>query len=309
MAEILYADDDEFLREMVSDVLEESGHRVRLVTEGTAALAEVRRSAPDLILLDYRMGEPDGFAVCREIKRDPRYGHIPILILTGEGTIDHRLEGFDAGADDYLSKPFDPRELKARVRALLELTRRGLDRNPSSGLPGGNAISREFERRRGSGRTFAICYLDLDNFKPFGERFGFAVSDAVIGAVGDLLHDVAEGSDAFAGHVGGDDFVLFCDPGDARTYVAQLQTMLRQRLASYLPDDVVAAGRYTGKDRSGTTREFPLTAISAAILYIPPGYAGTLETFGEIVSQVKERAKRGGSEGVVEIDLALDTQD
>jgi PleD family two-component response regulator len=306
MAEILYADDDELFLEMVDSVLGAAGHTVRLVKDGARAMAEIRRAAPDLILLDYRMGEPDGFTVCREIKRDPKYGHIPVLILTAEGLVDQRLEGFDAGADDYLSKPFDPRELRARVRALLELSRRGLDRNPSSGLPGGEAIGREFSRRRELGRAFAICYLDLDNFKPFGERFGFAVSDAVIGEVGDLLRQIVQGSDAFAGHVGGDDFILFCDSSQATTLVGSLQEMLGERVDVYLPADVAAAGRYLGKDRSGVVREFPVTAISAAILHLPATFSGSLETLGETVSEVKDRAKREGPGSVAVIHLEKD---
>jgi len=303
MAEILYADDDEVLREMVRDVLASAGHSVRLVTSGAEALSEVRHSHPDLILLDYRMGTPDGFAVCREIKSDPMYGHIPILILTAEGAIDQRLEGFDAGADDYLPKPFDPRELRARVRALLELSRRGLNRNPSSGLPGGEAISREFERRRAIGAPFAISYLDLDNFKPFGERFGFPVSDAVIRELGDLLHEVLGRSEGFAAHVGGDDFIVFDEPDEARTRVERLQALFRDRLPEYLPPDVAATGSYIGKDRSGATREFPVTAISAAILHVPGTFAGSLEGLGESVSEVKDRAKREGPGRIVETRL------
>jgi PleD family two-component response regulator len=303
MAEILYADDDETFRELIGDFLRSVGHTVRVVTSGAEALAEVRASAPDVVLLDYRMGEPDGMAVCRALKSDPRHGHIPVLILTGEGSIDYRLEGFDAGADDYLAKPVDGRELAARIRAVIELSRRGLDRNPSSRLPGGEAIRREFDRRAREGRPFAVCHLDLDNFKPFGDRFGFPVSDAVIGEVGSLLQELSERSDAFAGHIGGDDFILLCAAEEARQTVGRLRADLRRRLTRHLPPEIDAAGAYVGRDRSGATREFPLTSISAAILRLPPGFDGSLQELGEIVAQVKERAKRS-PDGVEEVDVS-----
>lgn len=305
MAEILYADDDDLFRQMVGSVLEAEGHNVRIVTDGSKAIREIHRSLPDLILLDYRMGDPDGFAVCRQIKDDPRFGHVPILILTAEAHIDSRLQGFDAGADDYLAKPFDSRELAARTTALLKLARRGLDRNPSSGLPGGEAIRREFESRRAEGRPFAICYLDLDNFKPFGERFGFAVSDGVIGDVGDLLASQAQSTGAFAGHVGGDDFILICEPADARQHVEALQTALAMRVRTRVPAENASTGHYTGKDRSGAVKVYPLTSISAALLQIPAAYDTTLVALGEIVSPLKDKAKQQGGSGLVEVHLPL----
>jgi GGDEF domain-containing protein len=239
-------------------------------------------------------------------KRDPRFGHIPILILTGEGAMDQRLEGVDVGADDYVSKPVDPRELSARVRALLELSRRGMDRNPSSGLPGGRAIDREFGRRRDAGAAFAVCYLDLDGFKPFGERFGFAVSDAVIASLGDLLGRISQDADTFAAHVGGNDFIVFCDSDVARAQVSRLQSLFRERVATLVPADVVAAGSYIGKDRSGIERRFPLTAVSAAVLHVSPDYTGSLQDLGEIVADVMEQAKRQGPGGVIEVRLPGD---
>jgi DNA-binding response OmpR family regulator len=303
MAEVLYADDDEAVRGMIGATLNAAGYAVRLAANGREALEEVGRRAPDLVLLDYHMGTPDGFAVCRAIKDDPHLAHLPVLILTGEGRLESRLQGFDAGADDYLAKPVDPRELVARVRALLALTRRGLDRNPTSGLPGGEAIQREFERRRDRDQTFAVCYLDLDNFKPFGERFGFLLADEVIGEVGEVLRLLTQGSDDFAGHVGGDDFVLLCEPAQARARVEEAQARFRERLAARLPEEVVRAGGYTGKNREGTVQQIPLTELSVAIIRVDPRRTPSLHLLAEVVAEVKDRAKQSGSGGIVETDF------
>lgn len=197
----------------------------------------------------------------------------------------------------------DSRELAARVGALLELSRRGLHRNPSSGLPGGEAIDREFELRRERGEPFAVCYLDLDNFKPFGERFGFSVSDAVIRDLGDVLHEVTEEPGAFAGHVGGDDFIVFCRPEDARALVREVQRRLAVRLPAHLPDEVARAGCYRGQDRHGAEREFPLTDVSAAVLRLPARPSVSLRGLGERVSELKDQAKRSGRGGIVELEL------
>lgn len=303
MSELLFADDDEALRQLVSEVLGAAGHHVRLARNGVEALAEVRRSPPDLVILDYRMGRPDGFEVCRDIKSDPQLSHTPVLILTAERSIEDRLGGFDAGADDYLPKPFDPRELVARVGAMVRHTRRALDRNPTSGLPGGEAVHAEIARRRSSGVPFAICYFDLDHFKPFADRFGFATADAAIREAGQAVVSVAQGDETFVGHVGGDDFVVMCPRDQARRIAEQVREAFAARLEFHLPPEAVRAGAYRAQDRYGIEREFPITRLSAAIARIDPAHFPTTEHLGEAVAELKKEAKAEGGPGIAEGDI------
>lgn len=302
MSDILLADDDAALRAMVADALRAAGHEVRLARDGAEALREVRRRAPDLLLLDYRMGRPDGFEVCREVRADPRLAHLPVVILTAQGRIEDRLRGFEAGADDYLPKPFDPRELLARVGALLRLARRGLERNPTTGLPGGESIHAEIDRRRRRGEPFTVCYFDLDHFKPFSDRFGFAVADAAIQSVGEVLRALGERPGVFVGHVGGDDFVLLGGPGEARALAEEVQRAFGDRLRRLLPEDAARRGSYRAADREGVEREFPLTRLSAALVRVDPARWSSLERLGEVVAGAKRLAKRGG--GITEVELA-----
>lgn len=303
MSEILFADDDDAFREMTTDVLRAAGYSVRAVRNGREALSEVRREAPDLLLLDYRMGRPDGLEVCRQVKSEALTSHLPVLILTGEGRIEDRLDGFDAGADDYLAKPFDPRELLARVRALLRLSRKALERNPTSGLPGGESIHDEILRRRDAGEPFAIAYLDLDNFKPFSDRFGFAVADAAIQSVGRVLRELGERPGVFVGHVGGDDFVILSTHPAAAGLAQEAQDGLRAGLSRALPEEAVRTGRYRAEDREGRLREFPLPRLSAAIVRVDPARWTSLDHLGEKVAELKAQAKRSADSGIVEGDL------
>ena len=304
MSEILLADDDEALRNMVTDVLTAAGYAVRPVENGARALAEMRERAPDLAVLDYRMGTPDGFEVCRQIKADPGLAWLPVLILTAERSIEDKLGGFDAGADDYLAKPFDPRELVARVTALLRQAARGRDRNPTTGLPGGEALYAEVERRRAAGIPFAICYFDLDHFKPFADRFGFAVADAAIREVGLAVSAAAEGADTFVGHIGGDDFVLLGPLAGVRVRAEDAQRRFASALTAHLPEEAVTAGSYWGRDRYGVERYFPLTRLSAAVLRVDPARWVSLEHMGERVAELKQAAKQEGGSGIAEADLA-----
>lgn len=119
MASILVVDDNIDVADTIKRSLSNRGHVVNVVYGGAEALEAVKREQPHLIVLDVIMPHMDGIEVCRRIRQDPQVAHIPIIFLTALGRLSDKLEGFDAGADDYLSKPFHFQELEVRVRALL----------------------------------------------------------------------------------------------------------------------------------------------------------------------------------------------
>ncbi len=117
MAEtILIADDEASIRDLARLYLEKEGFHVRTAEDGAAALAEVRREAPALLILDLMMPQMDGWEVCRRVRAE---SDLPILMLTARDQDIDKIVGLEMGADDYLTKPFNPRELVARVRAIL----------------------------------------------------------------------------------------------------------------------------------------------------------------------------------------------
>lgn len=118
-AYVLVAEDEPKQAELIRRYLMHENHVVTVVTDGRAAIDEVRRQRPDLLVLDVMMPLVDGLDVCRVVRRD---SSVPVLMVTAKSTADDKLLGFDLGADDYLTKPYDPRELMARVRALLRRT-------------------------------------------------------------------------------------------------------------------------------------------------------------------------------------------
>ena len=119
MAEILVVDDDGHIREVVRFALSRAGHTVREAEHGRAALQAFAERAPDLIVLDIVMPEEDGLATCREIRKHSR---VPIIFLSSRDDELDRVLGLELGGDDYVSKPFSPRELIARVSAVLRRT-------------------------------------------------------------------------------------------------------------------------------------------------------------------------------------------
>ncbi|MFC4034362.1 response regulator transcription factor [Streptomyces polygonati] len=130
-ADIMVAEDDAKQAELVRRYLEHEGHRVTVVEDGRAALDAVRSAEPDLLVLDVMMPRADGLDVVRILRAERR--EVPVLILTARSAEDDLLLGLDLGADDYMTKPFSPRELMARVRTLLRRNRRSGGAAPGPG--------------------------------------------------------------------------------------------------------------------------------------------------------------------------------
>jgi two-component system response regulator MprA len=146
---LLVVDDDRALRDVLRRALTLAGYDVRLTDSGAGALSEVSSSVPDAVVLDVGLPDIDGLEVCRLLRRERN--RVPILMLTARDAVSDRIDGLDAGADDYLVKPFDIDELKARLRALLR----------RAGGEGG-----------GDGLTFAELTLDPDRHGvTVGENF------------------------------------------------------------------------------------------------------------------------------------------
>ncbi|MGQ0539370.1 MAG: response regulator [Gemmatimonadaceae bacterium] len=329
MSFLLFADDNEDMRLMLRDLFRASGHEVALAADGDAALKAIGQREPDLVVLDHSMPGLTGIEVCKLVKANPFTARIPVLMLTAQGGTESKIEGYAAGADDYLAKPFDPRELRARVTALLRLVQREGDRNPTSGLPGGRGIDREIIRRIERGEAFAVCYLDLDNFKPFADTFGFAIADEIIRGMGEALRAIlALGSDQdaverqpngsasadaapaaaspngdFVGHIGGDDFIVLCSTERASAIATAAAERCREAFGSVVGAGAMLRGSFRGVDRDGQVREFPLASICAAIVHVRPEVWVNLAHLGVRAADAKRRAKQRGP-GTIRLDNA-----
>ena len=123
MTHILIVEDDRDIAELIAHYLQRAGHAVDAAASGTAALAKIKASPPALVLLDLMLPGMDGLRVCETLRKDPATAAIPIIMLTARGEEAERIAGLELGADDYVTKPFSPGELVARVGALLRRVR------------------------------------------------------------------------------------------------------------------------------------------------------------------------------------------
>jgi DNA-binding response OmpR family regulator len=135
---ILVVDDDPSSEQLLELCLRHAGYEMIRVSSGREAIEVIEDSLPDLVLLDVMMPDIDGFEVCRRVRANPLTAAVPIVMLTTHSSMDAKLSGFEAGADDFLFKPVDLRELVVRLRAILRRTaRRCLPNSPTSS-PGKN---------------------------------------------------------------------------------------------------------------------------------------------------------------------------
>ena len=303
MAFILCVDDEPSISGLVRQILKMAGHEVVVAQSGPQALQMVREREPELLVLDRSMPEMDGLEVCRALKSNPFLSRIPVLMLTALSSIDFKIEGFDAGADDYLGKPFEPRELVARVSSLLRLVAREGDRNPSSGLPGGGAIERDLRERIARGESFSVIYFDFDHFKPFADTFGFAVADQVVRRAGEILGEMASRDGDFVAHIGGDDFLMVC-AGERGSALAQEGfTRFGDLICELVGPQIAAKGTFPGISRDGDAREFPLASLTAVIVPVEPQNWKGAAHLGEWAATWKKAAKANGGAQIVEARL------
>jgi diguanylate cyclase (GGDEF)-like protein len=265
---VLVADDDADIRAFLDVTLSLAGYDVLEATDGVETIDAARRHTPDLILLDLMMPRMDGFEALKRLRDDARTSHIPVVLLTARAQREDTLDGLEAGADDYVTKPFDGDVLLARIRSALRRADQQRSLNPLTGLPGNERILSELSVRLGAERPFALLYVDLDQFKPFNDHYGFLRGDEAIRALADLLRQVARefgDEDTFVGHVGGDDFVVILAPHQAEEVAVQICRRFDELAPTlYDPADRMA-GSIEVPDRRGVPQRYPLLSLSIGI--------------------------------------------
>ena len=177
---------------------------------------------------------------------------------------------------------------------LKDLEQRCLDANPLTRLPGNLAIDREIEGRIKTGQPFSHLYIDLDNFKAYGDRYGYRAGSEVIAQVGDLIRKTVRASgiaDALVGHIGGDDYVVLTPPGEGETIAQQLLTEFDRMAPSFYSEEDRKVGSFVARDRFGIERSFPLLTMSIAVIHCDHLEAPTALAISRECAKMKEHLK------------------
>lgn len=265
---LLVVDDDEDIRTFLQVTLELAGYEVVQATDGEDGVRQAIDERPDLVLMDVMMPKMDGITAVRRLRLDGRTSHLPIIVLTAKAQADDKVSGLAAGADDYITKPFDPDELVARVQSTLRRANEMRTVSPLTGLPGNTRIEQELHRRVENGSPFALMYADLNNFKAYNDHYGFMKGDEVIRLTARCVVDaVAKHGDAnaFVGHIGGDDFVVVSLVDQGELIAEAICTAFDEQAPACYSDEDRERGHIEVADRKGEVQQFPIVSISIGV--------------------------------------------
>ena len=227
-SQILIIEDDVDLAEMLNAYFRVQGYEILTATWGEDGVRVAQEIVPDVILLDIRLPDIDGYEVCRRIRATRRTREIPIIFLTERRERSDKLAGLELGAVDYITKPFDIQELRLRVRNTLRRSAQSPLTNPITGLSERAAVD---ERLKGllDKDGWALVIVSLGGLDEFREQYGFVAADDVLRAVSLMLSNtVQEAGDKedLIGHLDPTSFVIMAEAGQAKN----LQTMIIRRL-------------------------------------------------------------------------------
>jgi diguanylate cyclase (GGDEF)-like protein len=295
VAKILVVDDEPSLREMLNDILSLEEFDVVTAANGEEGLRKVYDEAPDLVLLDCSMPVLDGYEVLERMRADPLLVNKPVIMLTVLSSEYNELRGLKLGVDDYITKPFKPSLLLARVKAILERKTQSMSANPLTSLAGNAVIKEETEKRIASGISFAMIYADLNSFKAFNDKYGFQRGDEIIkNTASILLQSVKEYGQPgdFVGHIGGDDFIILTSPERYAGVASHIIKMFDEGIPNFYEQDDRKQGFIVSVDRNNNLQKYPLMSISLAVISTTITKITHYGQLSAIAAELKKVAKR-----------------
>jgi len=209
--------------------------------------------------------------------------------LVAEGIFDTDL---DIRRQDEIGRLADAFSVMTERLKVLEA--RNLDASPLTGLPGNMVIEEEIKRRLRAGKPFALCHVDLDNFKPFADKYGYAWGSEVIKEVARILTDEITATDPegdFVGHIGGDDFVIISDPARAEAFCKRIVSRFDGEIMKFYSNKDKQRGFIVGKDRNGHSQKFPLITVTIAMVTDDGSRIESPLEMAKMAAQLKEYGK------------------
>ena len=264
---LLLIEDDPDTSSLLSMYLAGHDYDVVMASRGEEGVAAARRRLPDVILLDIGLPDIDGYVVCSRLRASPRTSHIPVVFLSEKASLTDRVAGLGAGAQDYITKPFDLEELRLRVQNLISRSLRDNLVDPRSKLPTSAWLDEQLRRGREQPGWYVLeCRIEA--FQPFVDQHGFMAGDDVLKFTGQLLREVVDQlgtAEDFIGHPAHSTFVILTGAADAAALAEQLRARFNadvQAHYSYLDRE---QGYLLLRGAGGEMVQAPLMTMSVTV--------------------------------------------
>jgi len=258
-ATLLIVEDDLDIAEMLDAYFRVQGYNVLTANWGEDGVRLCNSSHPDLVILDIRLPDIDGFTVAERLRSNRRTGDIPIIFLTEKRERNDRLRGLSLRAEDYITKPFDIQELRLRVRNALHSSKRGALTNPVTSFPQGMLVEERLEEVLKE-KGWSLVVISLNHLDHFREVYGFVASDDLLRAVSLMLeevHKVIGGEEDFLGHLTPNDFLIITRPDKTSVIIERITQRLEKSLQYFYRDQDRNADIFSERELKVHIEDFP----------------------------------------------------
>ena len=292
MARISLVTSSSFNRQDERLCLEAKGHTVSFKKDVAKALEAILSDPPDILIIEKGLERNLDREVISALKNNLQLALMPIILVVSERDIATSLDWDCYTVDDIISNRATVEELLTRIELSIARSHRVADNNPLTKLPGNSSILKSIQNMLDQKKPHAVCYVDIDNFKPYNDKYGFSRGDEVIRMVGRILVNVVQehcGSEGFVGHVGGDDFVFHVPIEKAEAVCQDVIKNFSALIPLFLDEEDLEAGYFTSTDRQGNVLKFPLTTLSIAVVPCEPC---RYSHYGEVASTAAKLKKK-----------------
>ena len=288
---ILVVEDDVDIANMLKIYFEAQGYEALTAGRGHDALEISRRQLPNVVVLDIRLPDIDGYEVCRQLRSNLRTSHIPILFLTQKDDRSDKIAGLELGADDYITKPFDIEELRLRLQNALRRAAYESLTSPITGLPSSRLIEDQLKRLLRTS-DWSVIYVGINDFAPFTEVYGFVAGDDVLRFTSMILTEVVNElgtPDDFIGHVGGDDFLVVTQGGRQEQLNREICGHFAEGIKSFYSFQDRERGALVLKNAAGSDREVPLMTLATGIITDKTAPFSDIREITEVASEARRK--------------------
>jgi CheY-like chemotaxis protein len=264
---LLVIEDDPDTASMLSMYFSSQNYKLIVAARGEEGIAAARQQLPDLILLDVILPDINGYVVCEQLRASPRTSHIPIIFLSEKASLSERVAGLGAGAQDYVTKPYDLEELRLRIKNLIARSLHDNLVDPRTNLPTGPWLEEQVQRAR-ERAGWHVLEARIEGFRPFVDQYGFVAGDELLSFTGRLLGDVADElgtPEDIVGQPAQTSFLILTGAADPAALASELQSRFQVEVPAHYSFIDREQGFMLLRNATGQMEPAPLMTLQVSL--------------------------------------------